>query len=87
MPVVAFSASAQEVQDDVGTIFVKVQLSAISAKDVTVPFTVEGTARDLANYRLLTPSPLIIKAGEPSANMALSYKQGCRSATRRCSSP
>jgi len=71
MPVVAFSASAQEVQDDVGTIFVKVQLSAISAKDVTVPFTVEGTARDLANYRLLTPSPLIIKAGEASANIGI----------------
>src|SRR5208283_2094032 len=28
-----------------------------------VPFTVGGTAREQGNYRILTPSPLVIKAG------------------------
>jgi len=65
-PAVAFSALEQEVREDGGEITVSVQLSGVSGKDVTVPFTVSGTAVDGKNYRVMTPNPLTIKAGATS---------------------
>src|SRR5208283_1782100 len=67
MPKVTFSAPSQDVKEDAGTITVTAQLSAASGKDVVVPFTVGGTAREQGNYRILTPSPLVIKAGTTNA--------------------
>ena len=68
-PAVSFSASSATVQEDAGTVPVAVRLSAVSGKDVTVPFTVSGTAREQANYRIVTPGPLVIKAGERTAEI------------------
>ena len=62
-PTVTFASPGQEVQENGGSAVVTVQLSAISGKDVTVPFTVSGTAVDGKNYRVMTPNPLTIKAG------------------------
>ncbi len=63
-PSVTFALQAQEVREDSGEVAVTVKLSAISGKDVLVPFTVSGTAVDGKNYRVSTPNPLIIRAGE-----------------------
>ena len=70
-PAVAFSASAQEVRKDGGSATMTVKLSGESGKDVTVPFTVNGTAADGKNYRIMTPSPLIIKAGTTAAGITM----------------
>ena len=58
-----FTAPGQEVQENGGSAVVTMRLSAVSDKDVTVPFTLSGTARWFAHYTM--PSPLVtIKAGE-----------------------
>jgi hypothetical protein len=69
MPTVSFSASSQSPKESEGTITVKVQLSALSGKDVTVPFTISGTAREMTNYKVITPSPLVIRAGNAFAEI------------------
>lgn len=43
-PTVTFNSSAQTGDEDVGVIKIGVVLSAVSSKDITVPFTVGGTA-------------------------------------------
>ena len=66
-PAVAFASPSQEVQENGGSAVVMVKLSNLSGKDVTVPFTVSGTAVDGENYRVMTPGPLLIKAGTTAA--------------------
>ncbi|HTG01734.1 MAG TPA: Calx-beta domain-containing protein [Nitrospirota bacterium] len=63
MPVVEFTAPSGNVNENAGTIAIEVKLSTASAKDVIIPFSVGGTARDQYNYKVITPSPLIIRAG------------------------
>jgi TolB-like protein len=63
-PTVTFSAPGQEIREDSGKVTVSVNLSAVSGKDVTVPFTLSGTAVAGKNYWVMTPNPLTIRAGE-----------------------
>jgi len=65
-PAVTFSAPSQQVKKNVGRAIIGVELSAVSGRDVTVPFMVSGTAKTPENY-IITPSPVVIKAGERKA--------------------
>ncbi|HWT77779.1 MAG TPA: Calx-beta domain-containing protein, partial [Candidatus Methylomirabilis sp.] len=66
VPVVSFTTASQQVKENAGTATIGVELSAVSGRDVTIPFMVGGTARTPGNYTM-TPGPIVIKAGELSA--------------------
>jgi len=61
--------SARPTSEHPGVLTFRLELSAVSEKDVTVPFTVKGTAREGSDYRLRTPSPVVIKAGSKNAGI------------------
>ena len=65
-PSVAFSQSSQVVSESAPSATVTAVLSAVSGRDVTVPFTVGGSASDPDDYTI-DASPLVIPAGQPSA--------------------
>ena len=67
LPTVTLDAATQTVNEDAGTVNVTVNLSAASATDVTVPFTVSGTATDGSDFTI-TASPITIAAGQTSAS-------------------
>jgi hypothetical protein len=67
-PVVQFKLASQAVAESVGTVTVAVGLSAASGLDVTVPFTVAGTAANPADHNLAAGS-VKIAAGQTSANV------------------
>lgn len=72
-PSVYFATNAQRVYENAGIVQVTVQLSVISAKDVTVPFTVTGTATaGTGNDYTISTSPLVISAGSSSAVILVS---------------
>ncbi|OQW92508.1 MAG: hypothetical protein BWK79_14475 [Beggiatoa sp. IS2] len=62
LPVVDVSAPAQTMVENAGAASIMVRLSAASTMDVTVPFTVAGTAMAPADYTV-SGSPLIVPAG------------------------
>ncbi|TDJ69438.1 MAG: choice-of-anchor D domain-containing protein, partial [Planctomycetota bacterium] len=64
-PTVEFTAAAQVMGEGDPPVTVTVQLSAASELDITVPFTVSGTATLLADYTL-SGSPFFISAGAVS---------------------
>ena len=65
-PSVTFASASQQVKKNAGTATFGVELSAVSGRDVTVPFMVGGTAKTPGNYTIM-PSPVVIKAGQRSA--------------------
>ena len=65
-PTIQFAAATQSVNENGGTFSVTVMLSAASATDVTIPFTLIGTAVSGTDYSGVTTSPLIIPAGQTS---------------------
>jgi len=69
-PSVSFTTASQTGAEDVGTMTVTAQLSAVTGKNVTVPFTVSGTATNPADYTI-TSSPVTISAGSNSANITI----------------
>ncbi len=71
MPTASFASASLQVKETGGPATMLVELSAISGKDVTVPFTVSGTAKTPGNYTI-TPSPVVIKAGAKSAGIVVS---------------
>ncbi len=70
-PTVQFTASSQSAMENAGTITVAAQLSAASGYDVSVPFSVSGSAVSGADYTI-GASPLVIAAGSTSANIVIS---------------
>ncbi len=66
VPAVSFTTASQQVKENAGTATIGVELSAVSGRDVTIPFMVGGTAKTPGNYTM-TPGPIVIKAGERSA--------------------
>jgi hypothetical protein len=63
-PEVYFSPAAQEMQEEGGSITVLARLTAVSAKDILVPFAVSGgTATQGVDYTIDTTSPLSFPAG------------------------
>jgi len=62
-PTVQFTAANQSNAEGFTTVTATLQLSAASGQQVTVPFTVGGTATDPADYTV-TASPVVIAAGQ-----------------------
>jgi hypothetical protein len=69
-PTVQFTSASQSALESAGTMTVTAQLSAPTIQDVTVPFTVAGTASNPADYTR-TASPLVIPTGQTSASITL----------------
>ena len=67
---VTFTKSAQTAAESAKTITATVQLSLKQTVDVTVPFTVTGTAKDPDDYTI-TKSPVTIKAGATTATIVM----------------
>jgi TolB-like protein len=65
-PAVTFTVSSQQMKENAGTATIGVELSTVSGRDVVVPLMASGTAKTPGNYTI-TPSPVVIKAGERSA--------------------
>jgi streptogramin lyase len=70
LPTVQFAAASQGVAEAGGTPFsVTVTLSAAAATNVSVPFTLGGTAVAGTHYTGVSASPLVIPAGQTSATV------------------
>ncbi|MCY2953538.1 MAG: hypothetical protein NTU53_16405 [Planctomycetota bacterium] len=69
-PTVQFTSSSQSFSEGIGSMTITAELSAITYGNVTIPFTVTGTATDSIDYTV-TPSPLTIKAGSRSATVTI----------------
>lgn len=70
LPMVSFTTSGQSAFETIGSMVATVQLSEVSARDVTVPFVVGGTATQGTDYTI-TASPVIIPAGQPSVEIVI----------------
>lgn len=65
---VNFKTTSQRAEETKGTISVDVILNQVTANDVTVPFSITGTATEGTDYTI-TSSPVIIPAGSQSATI------------------
>jgi len=72
-PTVQWTAASQS-GAETGTMAVTAQLSATSAVDVTVPFTVTGTATNGTDYTI-TPTPITIPAGSTTAAVTITLTE------------
>jgi hypothetical protein len=72
LPTVSFTAASQTVNENVGTVTITAQISGPSTQDVTVPYTVAGTATNPADYTVIDPSPIVIPAGKTTATVRIS---------------
>ena len=71
-PTVFFASSGQTVSEEVGSLAIIVQLSTLSGKPVTVPFTTSGTAEEgTGNDYTLVASSVVIPAGDISSAISL----------------
>ncbi len=71
-PTVEFSAEEQSHGEDIGTMTITAELSATFGYDVTVPFTLSGTAvQGASDDYTITASPVVIQAGDPSATITI----------------
>ena len=68
-PTVEFTAASESLNDTAGTFSVTVSLSTASGVDTTIPFTLGGTAVAGTDYSDLTPTPLVISAGQTTATI------------------
>ena len=68
-PTVSFAVSAQSANENSGSFNITVVLSGASNVPTTIPFTLGGTAVSGTNYSGVTPSPLIIAAGQTSGTI------------------
>ncbi|RJR16407.1 MAG: hypothetical protein C4581_09960, partial [Nitrospiraceae bacterium] len=77
LPAVTFTSASQATADESGTATITAQLSAVSGKNVTVPFTVNGssTATGGGTDYSITASPITIIAGNASANITVTITQ------------
>jgi hypothetical protein len=69
-PAVQFTTAGEVVNQTAGTFSVRVNLRNASNQDVTVPFTLGGSAVSGTDYSGLTASPLTIPAGQTSATIS-----------------
>ena len=73
-PTIQFTQASSQTQEGTQTVTLTVQLSAISGRTVTVPFS--GAAANVngasaADYTYTTASPLVIPAGTPAMNIVV----------------
>jgi hypothetical protein len=74
-PQLFLTSSGQTVAEDVGTVTITAQLSAISGRDVTVPFSLSGSAALGVSFDYtITASPVTIPAGSSSVDISLDVK-------------
>ena len=69
-PTVVFTAAAQSAAESVGVVTITAQLSAVSAQNVTVPFTVAGTATSGTDFSI-SASPITIVAGQLTGTVTI----------------
>jgi glucose/arabinose dehydrogenase/N-acetylneuraminic acid mutarotase len=67
-PLVDFLIASQAAGENAGTVTATVSLSSPSGLDVTVPFSVAGTAQNPEDYSI-DAGPLVIPAGQTSADI------------------
>ncbi|MAF09521.1 hypothetical protein CMK11_03630 [Candidatus Poribacteria bacterium] len=70
-PTVTFAVSEQTVAEADGAVSMSVELSAVSGRDVTVPYTVGGTALGSGTDHDLADGSLTIGAGSPTGAISL----------------
>lgn len=71
LPTVSWTTSSQSASEGIGTMTVTARLSVVSGRDVTVPFTISGTATDFGTDYSITASPITISAGVLTADITL----------------
>lgn len=71
MPSVEFLASSSSQGENAGSIAVQLNLSAVSNVDVSVPYTLSGTATSVSDFSVSLPSPIVIPAGTTSKSFSL----------------
>lgn len=72
-PTVIFTSASQSSLGETGSMTITAQLSALSAKNITVPFTINGTSTatgSSTDYNI-SGSPLNINAGSTSADITI----------------
>ncbi len=69
-PTVAFTSGSQTKGEGGGTVAVTAQLSTVSCKNISVPFTVSGSATNGADYSI-TASPINIPAGNATGSATI----------------
>ena len=70
--IVSFTSASQSELEDVGTMTVTLQLDHPSIVDISVPFTLGGTATEGAsNDYTITPSPVVIPAGDLTTTLSI----------------
>ena len=70
LPSVAFTVDGQDATERIGTAAVTVALSAVSGRDVTVPYTVSGSAVFPDDHDLIDGN-FIVHAGDLSADLSI----------------
>ena len=71
-PTVDWTSASQSDSEDCGTMTVTAEIDAESGLDVTVPFTLGGTATEGAGADYtITSSPITITAGNTQANITI----------------
>lgn len=76
-PTVAFTSSGSMPNEADSTITLTVQLSDISGRDVTIPYTIDAatTASNPADYTISPASPLVVPAGQTSVTIMIAMKE------------
>jgi hypothetical protein len=67
-PTVSFTESSQRVIENAGSAAITARLSRLSSRDVSVPYTVSGTATQRVDYTI-PPGPLVIAPGNLTGNI------------------
>jgi uncharacterized delta-60 repeat protein len=70
-PIVIFREAAQNIAEGVTTITAHIDLSAVSASTITVPFTITGTATATKDYTIAPASPLTFAPGDSSKDIVI----------------
>src|SRR3990172_7946980 len=70
-PLVYFTSPSQSGMEDVGQMLITVRLSPVSGRDVTVPFSVGGSATPGADYTISPSDTVFIPAGSTEATITI----------------
>jgi hypothetical protein len=68
---VSFNVASQSVSESAGVVTLTVNLSSPSTQQISIPFTVSGTATNSADYTIIS-SPLIIPANATTGSIQIS---------------
>ena len=75
LPTIAFALSASKIAENSATsVTLTASPSVISGKDITIPFTLSGTATPTTEYNV-SANQIVIPANAPSASVTISTKE------------